>query len=160
MRKLIDQVLSKQNLKHLSIIFGFGLFSVLFFYPVLSNKKLIQSDIRQYTGMSRQIKEYRESYNEEIYWIDNAFGGMPTYQLGARYPYDFLTPIHRIFQLIPQPAEILFLYLLTAYLFLIIIKMPIPVAIFGAFAYGLSTYLLIILQVGHNTKAQHWPTCH
>ena len=105
MRKLIDQVLSKQNLKHLSIIFGFGLFSILFFYPVLSDKKLIQSDIRQYTGMSRQIKEYRESYNEEIYWIDNAFGGMPTYQLGARYPYDFLTPIHRIFQfIIPQPC--------------------------------------------------------
>ena len=41
--------------------------------------------------------------------------------------------------------------------------MPIPIAVFGAFAYGLSTYLLIILQVGHNTKAQaglyaigHW----
>ena len=32
--------------------------------------------------------------------------------------------------------------------------MPIPIAVFGAFAYGLSTYLLIILQVGHNTKAQ------
>ena len=103
--------------------------------------------------MSRQIQEYREN-NEEIYWIDNAFGGMPTYQLGARYPYDFLTPIHKLIQLIPQPAEILFLYLLSAYLFLLIIKMPIPIAVFGAFAYGLSTYLLIILQVGHNTKAQ------
>ena len=32
--------------------------------------------------------------------------------------------------------------------------MPIPIAIFGSFAYALSTYLLIILQVGHNTKAQ------
>ena len=73
---------------------------------------MIQSDIRQYTGMSRQIQEYRQNNNEEIYWIDNAFGGMPTYQLGARYPYDFLTPIHQFFQLIPQPAEILFLYLL------------------------------------------------
>jgi len=104
--------------------------------------------------MSRQIQEYRETNNQEIYWIDNAFGGMPTYQLGARYPYDFLTPIHKLFQLIPQPAEILFLYLLSAYLFLLIIKMPIPIAVFGAFAYGLSTYLLIILQVGHNTKAQ------
>ena len=104
--------------------------------------------------MSRQIEEYRETNNQEIYWIDNAFGGMPTYQLGARYPYDFLTPIHKLFQLIPQPAEILFLYLLSAYLFLLIIKMPIPIAVFGAFAYGLSTYLLIILQVGHNTKAQ------
>ena len=154
MKKLIEQVFNKQTLKHLAFIFGFGLFSVLFFYPVLSGKKLIQSDIRQYTGMSRQIQEYREINNEEIYWIDNAFGGMPTYQLGARYPYDFLTPIHKLFQLIPQPAEILFLYLLSAYLFLLIIKMPIPIAVFGAFAYGLSTYLLIILQVGHNTKAQ------
>ena len=154
MKKLIEQVFNKQTIKHLAFIFGFGLFSVLFFHPVLSGKKLIQSDIRQYTGMSRQIEEYRETNNQEIYWIDNAFGGMPTYQLGARYPYDFLTPIHKLFQLIPQPAEILFLYLLSAYLFLLIIKMPIPIAVFGAFAYGLSTYLLIILQVGHNTKAQ------
>ena len=153
MKKLIDQVFNNQTLKHLTLILGFGLFSVLFFYPVLSGKKLIQSDIRQYSGMSRQIQEYREN-NEEIYWIDNAFGGMPTYQLGARYPYDFLTPIHQLIQWIPQPAEILFLYLLSAYLFLLIIKMPIPIAVFGAFAYGLSTYLLIILQVGHNTKAQ------
>ena len=154
MKKLIEQVFNTQILKHLLLISGFGLFSVLFFYPVLSGKKLIQSDIRQYTGMSRQIQEYRQNNGEEIYWIDNAFGGMPTYQLGARYPYDFLTPIHKLFQLIPQPAEILFLYLLSAYLFLLIIKMPIPIAVFGAFAYGLSTYLLIILQVGHNTKAQ------
>jgi hypothetical protein len=154
MKKLIEQVFNTQTLKHLLLISGFGLFSVLFFHPVLSGKKLIQSDIRQYTGMSRQIQEYRQNNGEEIYWIDNAFGGMPTYQLGARYPYDFLTPIHKLFQLIPQPAEILFLYLLSAYLFLLIIKMPIPIAVFGAFAYGLSTYLLIILQVGHNTKAQ------
>ena len=153
-KKLIELFLALQNLKHLAIIFGFGLFSVSFFYPVLSGKKLVQSDISQYNGMSRQINDYRENKNEEIYWIDNAFGGMPTYQLGARYPYDFLTPIHKIFQLIPQPSEILFLYLLAAYFFLLIIKMPIPIAILGALAYGLSTYLLIIIQVGHNTKSQ------
>ena len=153
MKKSIKQFFNKTNTIHFFVLTGFVLFSVSFFYPVLSGKKLIQSDIQQYSGMSRQIQEYRED-GEEIYWIDNAFGGMPTYQLGARYPYDFLTPIHKIFQLIPQPSEILFLYLLAAYLFLLIIKMPIPIAILGAFAYGLSTYLLIIIQVGHNTKSQ------
>ena len=153
MKKSIKQFFNKTNAIHFFVLTGFVLFSVSFFYPVLSGKKLIQSDIQQYSGMSRQIEQYRED-GEEIYWIDNAFGGMPTYQLGARYPYDFLTPIHKIFQLIPQPSEILFLYLLTAYLFLLIIKMPIPIAILGAFAYGLSTYLLIIIQVGHNTKSQ------
>ena len=154
MKKLIEPYLNKATAIHIAVISGFALFSILFFYPVLSGKSLIQSDIQQYTAMSKQLQDYREKNDEEIYWIDNAFGGMPTYQLGARYPYDFLTPIHKVFQLIPQPAEILFLYLLSAYLFLLIIKMPIPIALFGAFAYGLSTYLLIILQVGHNTKAQ------
>ena len=153
MRKSIKKFLNKTIAYHFLVITGFALFSVTFFYPVLSGKQIIQSDIQQYSGMSRQIREYRDK-GEEIYWIDNAFGGMPTYQLGAKYPYDFLTPIHKIFQLIPQPAEILFLYLLCTYLFLLIIKMPIPIAIFGSFAYALSTYLLIILQVGHNTKAQ------
>ena len=153
MRKSIKKFLNKTIVYHFLVITGFALFSVTFFYPVLSGKQILQSDIQQYSGMSRQIKDYRAK-GEEIYWIDNAFGGMPTYQLGAKYPYDFLTPIHKIFQLIPQPAEILFLYLLCTYLFLLIIKMPIPIAILGSFAYALSTYLLIILQVGHNTKAQ------
>ena len=33
-------------------------------------------------------------------------------------------------------------------------RVPMKYAVFGALAYGLSTYLLIIIQVGHNTKAQ------
>ena len=154
MKKLIESFLKNKGHYHAGVIFCFGIFSILFYYPTLSGKALVQSDIRQYTGMSRQIQEHRKNQEEEIYWIDNAFGGMPTYQLGARYPADFLTPIHKIFQNIPQPAEILFLYLLSAYLFLLIIRMPWHIAVFGALAYGLSTYLLIILQVGHNTKAQ------
>ena len=154
MKKLIESFLKYKGHYHASVVFCFGIFSILFYYPTLSGKALVQSDIRQYTGMSRQIQEHRKNQDEEIYWIDNAFGGMPTYQLGARYPADFLTPIHKIFQNIPQPAEILFLYLLSTYLFLLIIRMPWHIAVFGALAYGLSTYLLIILQVGHNTKAQ------
>lgn len=128
MKRLIRQLFNQNNAIHFLVVIGFALFSVSFFYPLLSGKQLVQSDIRQYTGMSRQMQEFRAE-GEEIYWIDNAFGGMPTYQLGARYPFDFLTPIHKIFQLIPQPAEILFLYLLGAYLFLLIIKMPIPIAV-------------------------------
>ena len=36
---------------------------------------------------------------------------------------------------------------------LVILKIPWQTALFGALAFGFSTYLLIILQVGHNTKA-------
>ena len=154
MKKLINSLFSKSNIPHLFALILFLFFSVSFFYPILSGKKLVQSDITQYSGMARQLQDFRKDFNEETYWIDNAFVGMPTYQLGAKYPADFLTPIHSFFQLIPRPAEILFLYLLFSYIFFIIIKIPWRIALFGAFAYGLSTYLLIILQVGHNTKAQ------
>ncbi|MAD30430.1 MAG: hypothetical protein CMC00_05330, partial [Flavobacteriaceae bacterium] len=77
----------------------------------------------------------------------------PTYQLGGKYPGDLLSPIYDFFRLLPRPAHILFLYFFGAYLLLLILKIPWHTALFGAFAFGFSTYLLIILQVGHNTKA-------
>jgi hypothetical protein len=139
--------------RHGLVVLGFGFISLLFYYPVLSGKVLLQSDIRQYEGMSRQLKEYRKETAKETFWIDNAFGGMPTYQLGAEYPGDFLSPIYHFFRLLPRPAHILFLYLFGAYLLLLILNLPWHTALFGSLAFGFSTYLLIILQVGHNTKA-------
>lgn len=150
--------LSKETWRTLGIqllvLLGFVVFSIGVFYPLLQNKKLLQSDSMQYLGMSRQLQESRKSSGEELYWIDNAFGGMPTYQLGAKYPADILTPIHKVFRLLPHPVFLLFLYFLGAYVFLCALKLPRHYAFLGAIAYGLSTYLLIILQVGHNTKAQ------
>ena len=153
MKKWINTALSSGIIPHVIITLGFILLALLFYYPLLSGKTLLQSDIRQYDGMSRQLKDFRVKTGKETYWIDNAFGGMPTYQLGAKYPADVLSPIYSFFRILPRPAHILFLYLFGAYLLLIIIKMPWPVALFGSIAFGFSTYLLIIIQVGHNTKA-------
>jgi len=154
MKKLIE-IIHVNNLKiHFLVVLGFIVLSSLFYYPIFLGKSIVQSDISQYMGMSRQIEEHRSTYEKETYWIDNAFGGMPTYQLGAKYPYDILTPIHKIFRLLPHPIFLLFLYFFSFYFFLVTIKIPVKYSVFGALAYGLSTYLLIIIQVGHNTKAQ------
>ena len=146
--------LTKSLYLHTLIIFCFALFAQLLYYPTLSGKKLLQSDIVQYSGMSKQLKDYRsQNDNKETYWIDNAFGGMPTYQLGAKYPVDILGPIHNISRILPRPAHLLFLFLLSSYILFLVLKFDWKLALFGSFAFGLSTYLLIILQVGHNTKA-------
>ena len=136
---------------HFLVLLFFVVISLSFYYPILAGKKMIQSDSIQYSGMSAQLKEHRETEKEETYWIDNAFGGMPTYQLGAKYPYDILTPIHKIFRLIPHPAFLLFLYFFSFYFLMVNLKIPIELSVLGALAYGFSTYLLIIIQVGHNT---------
>ena len=106
------RILNNNLYKHGLVVAFFAFFAQLFYYPSISGKKLLQSDIVQYSGMSRQIKEYRsQNDGKEAYWIDNAFGGMPTYQLGAKYPADFLGIIHGVFKVLPRPAYILFLYL-------------------------------------------------
>ena len=126
-------------LPHGLIILVFGFLSLAFYYPLLEGKILIQSDIRQYEGMSRELNDYRTETREETYWINNAFGGMPTYQLGAKYPADFLSPIYSFIRILPRPAHILFLYFMGAYLLLLVIKMPYRIAFFGALAFGFSS---------------------
>ncbi|MDC1010413.1 YfhO family protein [Flavobacteriaceae bacterium] len=153
MRISINKVSIRKSLIHLYTAIGFAVVSLIFYSPLLDGKKLYQSDINQYEGMSREISDNRDNFSDEIYWIDNAFGGMPTFQLGAKFAYDILSPIHMLFRFIPRPAHTLFLYLLTMYILLMVLKIPWRISVLGSIAFAFSTYLLIILQVGHNTKA-------
>ena len=93
MRKLNKDAIRSLIMPHGLVVFGLVLISILLYYPLLNGKTLLQSDIRQYEGMSKELKEYRSETGEETYWVNNAFGGMPTYQLGAKYPADFLSPL-------------------------------------------------------------------
>ena len=103
---------------HALVTVLFAIISLAYFYPLLSNKYLEQSDIVQYKGMQRQILEHRAEFDEEPYWIDNAFVGMPTYQITGRYPYDVLRYVDSALRFLPRPADMLFLYLFFFYLFI------------------------------------------
>ena len=138
---------------HFLAIFGFVLISLIYFYPVLQGKKIFQSDIVQYTGMAKEQNDFRATENSEPYWTNAAFGGMPTYQLGAKYPHDYIGDLDDALRFLPRPADYLFLYFLGFYSLLLVLKIDPLKAFFGALAFGFSTYLIIILGVGHNAKA-------
>mgnify|MGYP006193354083 CR=1 FL=1 len=138
---------------HLLAILGFIVIALIYFYPVLQGKKIYQSDIVQYTGMAKEQNDFRKEFNEEPYWTNSAFGGMPTYQLGANYPHNYVKKIDSILRFLPRPADYLFLYFLGFYVLLMVLKIDPLKAFFGALAFGFSTYLIIILGVGHNAKA-------
>tara|TARA_B110000967_G_scaffold209272_1_gene264685 strand:+ start:1617 stop:4025 length:2409 start_codon:yes stop_codon:yes gene_type:complete len=143
----------KQFGTHFLVILGFILVAVLYFSPVLKGQKILQSDIIQYTGMAKQQIDFRETYNQESYWTNSAFGGMPTYQLGAKYPHNYIKKLDLALRFLPRPADYLFLYLLGFYILLLVLKVEYKIAVLGAVAFGFSTYLIIILGVGHNAKA-------
>jgi hypothetical protein len=138
---------------HAIAVLGFILISLIYFYPVLQGKKIAQSDIAQYTGMAKEQIDFRASENSEPYWTNSAFGGMPTYQLGANYPHEYINKLDSALRILPRPADYLLLYFLGFYVLLLVLKADPLKAFFGALAFGFSTYLIIILGVGHNSKA-------
>ncbi|WMI64727.1 YfhO family protein [Aestuariibaculum sp. YM273] len=143
----------KKVLPHLLVVIGFVIVALAYFNPVLKGKKIFQSDIMQYIGMSKQQNDFREATGNETYWTDSAFAGMPTYQLGAKYPHNYIKRLDLALRFIPRPADYLFLYFLGFYILLLVLKVDFKLAALGALAFGFSTYLIIILGVGHNSKA-------
>lgn len=143
----------KKFIPHILIIAGFIIVSLAYFSPVLQGKKIFQSDIQQSQGMSKQAVDYRTLHHEETYWVDNAFGGMPTYMITKRYPDNFIRSIDRTIRFLPRPADYLFLYFIGLYILFLVFKVDYKLAAVGALAFGFSTYLIIILGVGHNAKA-------
>src|SRR5699024_5722449 len=119
----------------------------------LQGKEIYQSDIVQYIGMAKQQNDFRAQTGTEPYWTDAAFGGMPTYQLGANYPHNYVKKLDSVLRFLPRPADYLFLYFLGFYILLLVLKLDYKLAFLGALAFGFSTYLIIILGVGHNAKA-------
>lgn len=138
---------------HVLAVIGFVLVSLIYFYPVLQRKQIFQSDIALYTGMAKEQNDFRAATHIEPYWTNAAFGGMPTYQLGAKYPHDYIGALDDVLRFLPRPADYLFLYFLGFYGLLLVLKIDPLKAFFGAIAFGFSTYLIIILGVGHNAKA-------
>lgn len=134
-------------------ILVFIIASLAYFSPVLEGKKIQQSDITQFIGSSKEIKDHREKYDEEPYWTSATFGGMPAYSVSAYYPHDYIKKVDKLLRFLPRPADYLFLYFISFFVLLMTLKVDWKLAILGALGFGLSTYLIIILGVGHNAKA-------
>ncbi|PHQ55499.1 MAG: hypothetical protein COC16_05120 [Lutibacter sp.] len=134
-----------------SLIFVF--ISVTYFSPVLEGKKIQQSDITQFIGSSKEIVDFRKEYNQEPYWTNTSFGGMPSYVVSSYYPNDYIKKVDKILRFLPRPADYLFLYFFGFFILLMVLKVDWKLAIVGSLGFGFSTYLIIILGVGHNAKA-------
>ncbi|HML84889.1 MAG TPA: hypothetical protein PKE52_07005 [Bacteroidales bacterium] len=132
----------------------FFLVVFMFFQPLFEGKKLNQGDIMHFQGMSKEIADHRAKFGEEPLWTNSMFGGMPAYQISTYYPSNLMKKVDQVFRLgLPVPADYVFLYFVGFFFLLIVLGINPWVAIAGALAYGLSSYFLIILEAGHNSKA-------
>lgn len=131
-------------------------FAITFFVfkPVFNDKVLLQGDIIQHKGMSKEIVDYRTANGSEPLWTNTLFAGMPAYQISTLYPGNWMGKIDSVFKLfIPLPAGYFFLYFIGFFILLLCLEVKPWLSLIGAIAYGLSSYFLIILEAGHNSKA-------
>ena len=145
--------IGKKILPYIIAILTFTIVSLAYFSPVLEGKQLSQSDINQFKGSSKEIVEHRTAFDEEPYWTNRTFGGMPAYQVSAYYPHNYIKKLDNLLRFLPRPADYLFLYFLSFFMLLMVLKIEWKLAILGALAFGFSTYLIIIFIPGHNAKA-------
>lgn len=147
------------NFKNKNILFVaislvvFILLAVAYANPIISGKQLLQHDIVQYKGGAKELLDYRANNEQETYWSDSMFGGMPTYQTGAQFRGDVIKKIDDVFNFLPKPANFIFLFFAGFFLLGYVVTKNWKYALLGATFFGLSTYFYIIIAAGHNGKA-------
>jgi Bacterial membrane protein YfhO len=143
----------KKVTPHLIAIVSFIVIASLYCQPALQGKVLEQHDIVQYQGSSKDIADYNAKNGEAPLWTNNMFSGMPTYQIWM--PGNNVLPhfANSAFSLgLPQPIQFFFLACLFFYFLSQVLGVNPYIGIFGAIAFGFSTYNPVIISAGHVTK--------
>ena len=131
----------------------FGIVSIIGFAPQLEGKVLPQHDIRQFDGMSQDIRDCRANYDEDPQWTGAMFSGMPAYQINIKYPAQIIKrAVDTVQSIIEGPATMVFFAMFAAFLMAVMMGMSAWVGLIVGLAYGLSTYFFHIIGAGHITK--------
>lgn len=132
----------------------FLILTVAYFHPLFEGKRLFQSDISQFKGMSKEIVDYRASTGKEALWTNSMFGGMPAYQISTVHKGNLMTYVDKVLQLgLPRPAGFVFLYFIGFFILMMAMGMSPWLSILGAIAFAFSSFFFIVIQAGHNSEA-------
>ncbi|TVQ86288.1 MAG: hypothetical protein EA393_12330 [Bacteroidetes bacterium] len=144
----------KKLLPYIGSIIIFLILSIAYVSPVLEGKRLLQPDYVKFMGMSREIVEFREETGEEALWTNTMFGGMPAFLISVVYSNNISNFLHNVMTLgLPRPADMIFLYFVGFFIFMLLLKFNVWIALLGALGFAFSSYNFIIIEAGHNTKA-------
>lgn len=130
--------------------------AAIFFAPnAFGGKVLPQPDNDKARGMAAEIQHYIDTEGKVPLWTNSAFGGMPAFQIYSAVENNWAEPAFRALFLGTDYTTVwvqLFISMLCMYLLLSVLSADWRVAVFGALAYGVTSYHVDILEAGHSTK--------
>ena len=144
----------KRNGIHLAILGFFVIICFVYFSPVIQGKGPAQSDVLQAKAMQKEIMDFKAKDGKGPLWTNQMFGGMPAYQIWAQYPMNGATHVIALIKTaLPDPVDVVLLYLAGAYLLFCVLKVNPYLAAAGAIAFAFTSYNFIIIAAGHSNKA-------
>lgn len=142
----------KAALPHIVAVALFIIISFVYFYPVLEGKILRANDITVSNINAKEIRDYRAEHGKEPLWTNSIFSGMPAFLISTLYPGNLIKKVDLFLRAFKTPVAMIFLAMLGFYIVMLIFRVNPWLAIAGAIAFGLSSYMFQIIAAGHNTK--------
>lgn len=145
---------SEHVLPHGIAVLVFLLVTILFFRPIFfDNKAIQQGDIQQWSGASKELRDYRDKTGEEGLWAGAMFSGMPAYLVNIQWSDGVVVSMKKVLSVfLPHPVNNIFLAFVCYYILLLSFRVRPWFAMAGALAFGLSSYVIIGLSAGHNAR--------
>ncbi len=148
----------KNWMKHLLVLIIFVASTLTYFSVKFDGKELLGGDVYHWEGMAHEQQAYYNNgeHDEVSYWCSSMFAGMPAYTVTGcgLDPNPVFSAMGKVLYIFgDKDGGIVLCSLISMYLLLIMMDCSVSVAAFGAFAFALSSYSLIIIAAGHVTKA-------
>ncbi len=145
---------NKKTLGVVLCIVAFALITLVYFSPIIQGKRIKQHDVEMHKGMSQEIVDYKAKTGEQSLWTNSMFGGMPAWNISVQQDSNLMNYVHKLLNVgFPHPFGAVFVSMLGFFILLLVLGCKTGVSFVGALAYGLTSYLFIIIGAGHNSKA-------
>lgn len=149
----------KNILPYLVAALVFVSLTLIYCAPVLEGKVLQSGDNLTWRGAYEECRAYTKETGNHSFWTGSMFSGMPNYQIGGgKYPAaSILSPVTKVMRFGGLKSETLLMVLAYFCCFFILMRsfgMNAWMSIVGSIAITFSSYFFIIIEAGHNTKAQ------
>lgn len=143
----------KNILPHAIAVIVFIVLGFAYCNPVLQGNVVQQGDMTQVEGMAHASKLYYDSTHKAPLWTNSMFGGMPSYLIYTGPSANKLGFVNQLTTLwLPNPVNMLFIAMLGMYFLLWVLGFKYWIRLFGAVAYGFSSFNVILITAGHITE--------
>lgn len=127
--------------------------SLSFFAPLhFGGQQIHGNDVVSWRANAEAMLQYEEDTGERALWAPNVFSGMPGYLIHYPKVVPQLDTLVNLLRGFLWPTSHLFVLLAGAYFLVVYLTRNAFAGLLSAAAFGMTTYIPIILKAGHQTK--------